>query len=95
MSIIHENPPDPTTASAEDLSVAAYQAFALDHEADVSAWTDAEARAFAYLSAQARAQVRQTGPETWTQVDPATGEERRFTSGVAAVLWVADHLVTA
>lgn len=93
MSILHQPPPDP--AAAADLSVTTYQAFVLDHEADVSAWTDAEAQAFAYLSAQARAQVRQTGPETWTQVDPDTGEVRRFSTGVAAVLWVAEHLVTA
>lgn len=95
MSILHQPDPTPTTAASADLSVAAYQAFAQNHEPDVSAWTDADAEHFAAVSAQLRARVRQTGPQTWTIIDKATGEEHRFSTTVAAALWVENHLVTA
>lgn len=94
MSILHQPDPTPTTAASADLSVAAYQAFAQNHDADVSAWTDAEAEHFAAVSAQLRARVRQTGPQTWTLID-SDGEEHRFSTTVAAALWVENHLVTA
>lgn len=94
MSIIPENPPDqvlPTT----DASVVAYQAFAENHEPIPSFWTEREVAAFVALSARVAEDVRQTGPETWTLIDPKTREERRFSSAVAAASWLDLHPVSA